>query len=211
MKYTIGLTLVTYLGCLVSLISIANANNLANYSTNSLKIANAAPIQNANTKEFDRTILAEAKSYQLLVQAAEELAAQLIQQTLQASQVETIIVRVVGDRFGEVAPILTVRVARADWQAQPNIRTWARYGGRSSMQLLGYLGPKPLSGSEAIAVAPAVAPQPQSEANPGAAPAPAMVPAAATTNPVPSRSVVAPGRESPIPGQVPEASDPGYR
>jgi hypothetical protein len=202
MKYPISLTLITYFGCIFGLTDIASANAAADSINNTFKITEAAPIQNTSVKEFDRTIVAAAKSYAALVQEAEGLARQLIQQALQAPSVETVVVRVGGDRFGAVAPLLTLRVTRTEWQAQPKVQAWARYGGRSSMQLLGYLEPKLPSGE--IATAPAVAPPaaPTSELTP----APVTVPAAAR-----SRSTVAPGRESPIPGQVPEASDPGYR
>ena len=205
MKYTVSLTLVAYLGCFVSVASIANANSMIDTSLNSLKIAGTAPSSNTAVKEFDRTLMAEAKSYQALVQEAEGLAVQLIQQALQDHQVASIVVRVVGDRFGEVAPILTVRVTRAEWQTQPNVPAWARYGGRSSMQLLGYLEPKPQSSEGAIATAPAVVPQ--AEASSSAAPAPVSGPARA----VQPRSRVMPGQESPIPGRIPESGDPGYR
>jgi hypothetical protein len=220
MKYALVLTC-----CLSSLFStgaVASANfnlkvdaNVGRYdkinrSEANHKTSRLIASSNAAIKEFDRTVMAEAKPYQTLVQEAEGLARQLIQQALQDGQVETIVVRIVGDRFGEVAPLLTIRVSRAEWQAQPNIQQWARYGGRSSMQLLGYLEPQaPSEGFGAIAATPEVAPMSDAPdvSPPAAAPAPAVAPAA---NQRP-RAAAAPGRESPIPGEVPEPSDPGYR
>ena len=200
MKYTIGITLVTHLTCLVTL---ANAQDSSHRAIDALRMANIPSGQNLNVKEFDRTIVAGAETYPVLVQAAETLAQQLLQQGWQDRQVTTIVVRIVGDRVGAIAPILTVRVTRVEWQAQPNVQVWARYGGRSSLQLLGYLEPRsPLS---AIAATPEITPIAAPELASPAAPAAVSAPA------VRSRVAPSPGRDSPIPGQVPEPSDPGYR
>ena len=200
MKYTIGITLATHLMCLVTL---ANAQDSSHRAIDALRMANIPSGQNLNVKEFDRTIVAGAETYPVLVQAAETLAQQLLQQGWQDRQVTTIVVRIVGDRVGAIAPILTVRVTRVEWQAQPNVQVWARYGGRSSLQLLGYLEPRsPLS---AIAATPEIPPIAAPELATPAAPAAISAPA------VRSRVAPSPGRDSPIPGQVPEPSDPGYR
>jgi hypothetical protein len=48
-----------------------------------------------------------------------------------------VIVNVLGERNGQVIPLVSVRVSRADWQSQPRVEQWARYAGRPARQLLG--------------------------------------------------------------------------
>jgi hypothetical protein len=155
-------------------------------------------------KEIDRVINSDAQTYQALVQQAEVLATQIINQELQNPQVETVVVRVSGDRYGNVAMLLIARVTRPEWQAKPNIRDWSKYAGQYSKQLLGYLNPPPAPTAVYVPSAPGGnAPSvqggvPAVQSRGGAALAPKGAETLRSVNPL-------------ISGEVPEPSDPGYR
>ncbi|NJR52050.1 MAG: hypothetical protein HC780_23225 [Leptolyngbyaceae cyanobacterium CSU_1_3] len=156
-------------------------------------------------KEIDRVINSDTPTYQALVQQAEVLAAQIINQELQNPQVETVVVRVSGDRYGNVAMLLIARVTRQEWQAKPNIRDWSKYAGQYSKQLLGYLNPLPPAPtavyvpSAPVGNAPSVqGGVPAVGARGGASLAPKGTETLRSVNPL-------------ISGEVPEPTDPGYR
>ena len=63
-----------------------------------------------------------------LVAQAESLAKEaIIQKFNQDRGFSNLQVVVVGDRFGEVIPILVVTVSRAQWQTNPQVNAWSKY------------------------------------------------------------------------------------
>ena len=157
----------------------------------------------STVKEIDQVINSDAQTYSELVQQSEILATQLISRELQNAAMEMVLVRISGDRFGNVAPILLARVSRKDWQAKPNIRDWSRYAGQYSQQLLGYLNPPPQAPTmEASSSMPFVPENsPSAPGSPAASSSSGSQRRAATSN-----------RVNPLlSGAVPEDSDLGYR
>ena len=157
----------------------------------------------STVKEIDQVINSDAQTYSELVQQSEILATQLIGRELQNAAMEMVLVRISGDRFGNVAPILLARVSRKDWQAKPNIRDWSRYAGQYSQQLLGYLNPPPQAPTmEASSSMPFVPENsPSAPGSPAASSSSGSQRRAATSN-----------RVNPLlSGAVPEDSDLGYR
>ena len=157
----------------------------------------------STVKEIDQVINSDAQTYSELVQQSEILATQLISRELQNAAMETVLVRISGDRFGNVAPILLARVSRKDWQAKPNIRDWSRYAGQYSQQLLGYLNPPPQAPTMEASSSMPFVPE-NSPAAPGSS--------AASSSSGSQRRAATSNRVNPLlSGAVPEDSDLGYR
>jgi hypothetical protein len=194
----IALGLLISLNGAIVLVSSAEANTTPNSAGGS------------SVKEVDQVISSDTQTYRELVQQAETLATQLINRELQNAAVQTVVVRISGDRFGSVAPILLVKVSRKDWQAKPNIRDWSRYAGQSSQQLLGYLNPPPPQAPVASSYTPEYAPEYVPESVPNA---PAMSSSGSAGSGSGQRRAAMGNRAvNPLTsGSVPEASDPGYR
>jgi hypothetical protein len=188
----IALGLFIGLGGAVGLVSSAEANPKAPSLSG-----------RSSVKEVEQVINSDAQTYLELVQQAETLATQLISRELQNAAVQTVVVRISGDRFGSVAPILLVKVSRKDWQAKPNIRDWSRYAGQSSQQLLGYLNPPPQAPTATSSYVPEYVPET----------APSMSGSSAgSSGSGQRRSAMSNRAVNPlISGSVPENSDPGYR
>ncbi|KAM3115110.1 hypothetical protein [Phormidesmis sp. 146-33] len=189
----IALGLLISLGGTIVLVSSAEADTKAPNSSGG-----------SSVKEIDQVISSDTQTYPELMQQAETLATQLINRELQNAAVQTVVVRVSGDRFGSVAPILLVKVSRKDWQAKPNIRDWSRYAGQSSQQLLGYLNPPPPQAPVASSYTPEYVPE--------TAPAVSSGEAAVSNGSGQRRAATSNRAVNPlISGSVPEPSDPGYR
>ena len=157
----------------------------------------------STVKEIDQVINSDAQTYSELVQQSEILATQLISRELQNAAMETVLVRISGDRFGNVAPILLARVSRKDWQAKPNIRDWSRYAGQYSQQLLGYLNPPPQAPTMEASSSMPFVPE-NSPSAPGSS--------AASSSSGSQRRAATSNRVNPLlSGAVPEDSDLGYR
>jgi hypothetical protein len=63
----------------------------------------------------------------LIAQAESLLGEAISRQFSQNANLSTLQVDVVGDRHGEIIPVLTVTVSRAQWQANPQVSAWSRY------------------------------------------------------------------------------------
>lgn len=84
-----------------------------------------------------------------LVRQAESLLAEAInRQFSQNASLSTLQVEVMGDRNGEIIPVLTVTVSRAQWQANPQVSAWSRYYNASYALLQRH------EAAETVAVAP---------------------------------------------------------
>ncbi|MDX2100796.1 MAG: hypothetical protein SFW36_23705 [Leptolyngbyaceae cyanobacterium bins.59] len=63
---------------------------------------------------------------------AELLVSETIQQKFkQNANLSSVRVIVLGDRNGEIIPILTVNVSRTQWQQTPQVRAWGKYNSAS--------------------------------------------------------------------------------
>ncbi|MDA0267916.1 MAG: hypothetical protein O2890_11690 [Cyanobacteria bacterium] len=72
-----------------------------------------------------------------LLDEAEGLVRQIIVNTFgQQSGVSQIEVVVLGERYGEISPILVTTVSRTGWQSEPQVSRWTRYYTESTHALL---------------------------------------------------------------------------
>jgi hypothetical protein len=87
----------------------------------------------ARVVQTDLTLNAETSpSFTDLMQQAERLAEKSVSQAFEQAGVTEVLIRLAGDRSGESVPLLTVKVARSDWQKDPSLRSHARYYGISA-------------------------------------------------------------------------------
>ncbi len=81
---------------------------------------------------------AKNQSFANLMQQAELTANTLISQEFaQASPVTEVGVTINGERNGQEVPLLSARVSRTNWQAQPKIQSWTNYFTKAEI-LLGF-------------------------------------------------------------------------
>jgi hypothetical protein len=92
------------------------------------------------------TLTLESEAFQpfsALKQSAMELAQQSVEQWFrQNPQAADVVVTIIGDRNGQLAPILTIAVTREQWQQTRNIAQWARIFDNAEI-LLGFREPMP--------------------------------------------------------------------
>lgn len=88
----------------------------------------------------------ENQSFANLIQQAEFTAINFINQEFKSgSKVTKIGITVSGERNGQEVPLLSTKVSRVNWQAQPKIRSWTNYFVKAAV-LLGFnQPPKPLN------------------------------------------------------------------
>jgi hypothetical protein len=109
---------------LISTVSIA----LAEIKENSL-------ILNSNT----------SKSFESLIQQAEDLAEQSIKEEFTINpEANKISILISAERNGQIVPVLRSKVSRSQWQRDSRIRRWTRYFDNSGI-LLGFYNPSSVS------------------------------------------------------------------
>ena len=92
----------------------------------------------AETKFVNVTLKVEAQKFNTLMQQAESIAINLIDQEFnRVSKVTEVGIIVSCDRNGQEVPILSSRVSRINWQAQPTIASWTKYFTKAEI-LLGF-------------------------------------------------------------------------
>jgi hypothetical protein len=84
---------------------------------------------------IDMPVYGQVEHSELVAQAESLLGESISRQFSQNPELSTLQVDVVGDRNGEMIPVLTVTVSRAQWQANPQVSAWSRYY-RASYALL---------------------------------------------------------------------------
>ena len=183
----------------------------------------------AEVGEHHLTIDANSPSYNALIQKAESLAKKSIDEAFQKnSNLESFTVMILGERRGQIVPILRTRVTRSQWQANGDVSEWTRYFNRSE-SLLGYNQPAPAESGPGAASRPQTRPQPNRQptpSQPSASPVPPPPPATAQTQPAPTPPQPASPQTRPDPAQSPNISrleprrtpgrraienDPGFR
>ena len=104
-------------------------------------LATVSPVR-AEIRQLNYTLTPEAnQSFNGLIQQAERLAAQLVKESFANPSTTAIELKILAEREGLTAPILYVRVTRADWQKQSNLRSAFTYL-RGADQLLGFRLPQ---------------------------------------------------------------------
>ncbi|EAW38531.1 hypothetical protein [Lyngbya sp. PCC 8106] len=172
----------------------------------------------AQADERHLTIDANTPSYNVLVQKAETLAKQSIEQAFQEnSTLESMTIMILGERGGQTVPILRARVTRSQWQANSDVSELTRYFIRSE-SLLGYNQATPNESATRSASSPRTRPQPntqQTRSQPSTSPVSPSRPTQ-TTSPQPFPNI----NESPniirleprsTPRRSPQENDPGFR
>ena len=92
----------------------------------------------AETKFVNITLKVEAQKFNTLMQQAESIAINLIDQEFnRVSKITEVRIIVSCDRNGQEVPILSSRVSRINWQAQPTIASWTKYFTKAEI-LLGF-------------------------------------------------------------------------
>ena len=93
----------------------------------------------ADTKFVNISLKVEAnQNFDTLMQQAESTAINLIDKEFnRVSKITEVGIIVSCDRNGQVVPILSSRVSRTDWQAQPTIASWTKYFTKAEI-LLGF-------------------------------------------------------------------------
>ena len=92
----------------------------------------------AENKQISYTLNAHNGSYQALIEQAESWAGKLIgQEFTQNSSLTEVTVSIIGERNGQEVPLLTAKVSRANWQENPQTRSWTQYHSSSAV-LLGF-------------------------------------------------------------------------
>jgi hypothetical protein len=121
-----------------SQIHILSASLLA---TVILGLSNIAPAL-AATRRFSHQIKGDS-SFEQMIQQAETIAQETANQAFSDPNTTEIVVNIAAEQEGQIAPILLLNLARADWQRQQNIQLWAKYPG-GVKRLLGFERPSPL-------------------------------------------------------------------
>lgn len=93
------------------------------------------------TKTHHLTINAEGLSYSGLIEKANRLASEIINKTFKDNpNLEQVSILILGERNGQISPILKTFVSRSQWQNNSDLGEWTRYLGRSEV-LLGFKTP----------------------------------------------------------------------
>lgn len=155
--------------------------------TIALFLLSAAPAH-AEVKTISATVQTEGfEPFSSLRQKAADLAQESVNQAFQDPRVTEVSVTVSGDRNGAIAPIITARITRAQWQESAQVSTWARSLERSE-DLLGFnlpVLPPPVAAQPAQPIDPAVAQSTNQSSSPGSINQPANEPVNQPTNPAP--------------------------
>lgn len=180
----------------------------------------------AEVNERHLTIDANTPSYNVLVQKAETLAKQSIEQAFKEnSTLEAITIMILGERGGQTVPILRTRVTRSQWQANSDVSEWTRYF-PPSQSLLGYRNNTPTQSASRSAPSPRSRPQSSTQpapSQPSASPVPPPPPQPTQTTAQPTQSnspQTQPSPQSPnvirleprsTPRRRAREDDPGFR
>jgi hypothetical protein len=108
----------------------------------------------AERKELNLTLESVGTpSFETIMRQAQELAERSIQQEFaENSEVAELSITILGDRNGQIVPLLRSKVSRSQWQQDPRIYRWTKYFNNSGV-LLGFYNPS-------SSAAPNVAPEP---------------------------------------------------
>jgi hypothetical protein len=85
------------------------------------------PLASARPLNLNLSLSREGKeTYNQFIERANQLAKREIEQGLRSDAgADSVDVVVIGESHGAIAPLLSVKVSRADWQSNPNISRWS--------------------------------------------------------------------------------------
>lgn len=143
-------------GLLAPLVSFANASSA---------LDKPAPTHSVDIHQSNVVIeipIYESVSHRQLVAQAEALVSDRIRQAFQQDRrISSIKVTVLGNQHGNVIPLLTTAVARAQWQKSPDVQRWTRYDNSYALlQRPAQAKPRTVVAARPIAAVPA-APMPR--------------------------------------------------
>lgn len=166
--------------------------------------------QTAETKQIDFTLRSQSdQTFSALMQQAEVQATSLIKQAFAESpSITEVSVRILGERDGQQAPLLSSRVSRLNWQRQPRIQQWTKYFGSSAM-LLNFSKPQAKHFTSPLSVSTSTQQSPSSP-NARTSTQQSNSPPDVDTSKRRSTSPLSAGIFTPT-GERIEADDPGYR
>jgi hypothetical protein len=99
-------------------------------------------VAQAQTKPVELRLNAQNQNFKTLIQQAEAVAKNTIEQSfLENPNLTAVSLTVIGEHNGTVAPILSTNVSRLNWQQKPTIQAWSQYFTASEI-LLGFLKPQ---------------------------------------------------------------------
>jgi hypothetical protein len=126
----------------VSLISISLVGKSFKATAQEIDTFSSQSNQTAETRQIDFTLNSQSnQTFPALMQQAEVLATRLIEEAFAESpSITEVSVRILGERNGQQAPLVSSKVSRSDWQKQHSIQRWTKYFGSSAM-LLGFSKP----------------------------------------------------------------------
>ena len=112
------------------------------YSLPLLLSLTSIPLASARPLNLNLSLSREGKeTYNQLIERAQQLAKREIEQGFRSdSRLDSADVVVIGESHGAIAPLLSVRVSRADWQSNPKITRWSN-SFPFSKSLLGFESP----------------------------------------------------------------------
>ncbi len=105
----------------------------------------------AATRRFSQQIQGDS-SFERMIQQAETIAEETANQAFGDPNTTEVVVNIVAEQAGQIAPILFLNVSRENWQRQQSIQVWAKYPG-GVKRLLGFERPSPLPPVGAIVTA----------------------------------------------------------
>lgn len=124
-------------------------------------LGTSIPAANAEINQLNFLLTSyNIQDFESLIQQAESIAKTSIEQEFTNNpNLTEISVMILGQRNGQVVPLLSSTVSRSDWQKEPRIYKWSRYF-VSSEVLLGFKEPQATqSSSRAAQIAPRTAPR----------------------------------------------------
>ncbi|KAM3096757.1 hypothetical protein ACKFKF_21840 [Phormidesmis sp. 146-12] len=110
---------------------------LQNWVISALLIGSMAAPARAESRQIERLLNAESGDFATLMKQADTIATDLINQSFADPTTTKVSLKVLGEREGQIAPLLSVSVSRQDWQTRSSVQQWARYFGGSTT-LLGF-------------------------------------------------------------------------
>ncbi len=147
---------------------------LALWAGISLTAGFASAVYAYTTQDLLTVYRETGENYNALTRRAEDAARSLAQQRFDSDILQTrVIITVVGDNGGQVAPILVLDVKREDWRSRPDPQIWAKYY-RSTPLLLEMDGNAPVRPTQPVTpVVPQTTPSPAAPTAPTAPATPA--------------------------------------
>lgn len=97
------------------------------------------PTALAETKELNLTLESIGNpSFETIMKQAQELAEQSVEQEFTDNpEITEVSITILGDRNGQIVPLLRSKVSRSQWQQDPRIYLWTKYFNNSGV-LLGF-------------------------------------------------------------------------